>query len=265
MVPELAAAGIFGTENLPEYSAKCLKEYEKLEKLEKRRLKEETARLRKLQEKEKEQEKKLKRKLKQNSKGLVESAEAQFGKLMISSEQGEIPIFLNKCVEFIEKEGLDSEGIYRVPGSRAHVDMLFQRFEEGKIWCHMYVGILLTSCESCTDTKTEIDALDIPVNAVATALKDFFSKRLPPLFSKDIIKELEEIAGIYSSQDALSSVPFHLFSFLLAGSRGVGNSKLNVEVKTDRSCRLIALKSLLQKLPPINFAILKYIFQHFVQ
>lgn len=132
MVPELAGAGIFGAENLPEYNmnqAKCLKDFEKLEK---RRIKEETARQRKLQEKEKEQEKKLKRKLKQNAKGLVESAEAQFGKLMITSEQGEIPIFLNKCVEFIEKEGLDSEGIYRVPGSRAHVDMLFQRFEEGK-------------------------------------------------------------------------------------------------------------------------------------
>ncbi|KAM8720047.1 hypothetical protein ACLKA7_006148 [Drosophila subpalustris] len=221
MVPELTAAGIFGAENLPEFNmnAKCLKDFEKLEK---RRIKEETARLRKLQEKEKEQEKKLKRKLKQNAKGLTETTEAQFGKLMITSDKDEIPIFLIKCVEFIEKEGLDSEGIYRVPGSRAHVDMLFQRFEE--------------------DTNTIIDVLDIPVNAVATALKDFFSKRLPPLFSKDIIKELEEIAG----------------------SRGVGPSKLNVEVKTDRSCRLIALKSLLQKLPPINFAILKYIFQHFV-
>ncbi|XP_034490075.1 rho GTPase-activating protein 190 isoform X1 [Drosophila innubila] len=221
MVPELTAAGIFGAENLPEFNmnAKCLKDFEKLEK---RRIKEETARLRKLQEKEKEQEKKLKRKLKQNAKGLTETTEAQFGKLMITSDKDEIPIFLIKCVEFIEKEGLDSEGIYRVPGSRAHVDMLFQRFEE--------------------DTNTIIDVLDIPVNAVATALKDFFSKRLPPLFSKDIIKELEEIAG----------------------SRGVGSSKLNVEVKTDRSCRLIALKSLLQKLPPINFAILKYIFQHFV-
>ncbi|XP_017963047.1 rho GTPase-activating protein 190 isoform X10 [Drosophila navojoa] len=221
MVPELTAVSIFGAENLPEYNmnSKCLKDFEKLEK---RRIKEEQARLRKLQEKEKEQEKKLKRKLKQNAKGLTETTEAQFGKLMITSDKDEIPIFLIKCVEFIEKEGLDSEGIYRVPGSRAHVDMLFQRFED--------------------DTNTIIDVLDIPVNAVATALKDFFSKRLPPLFSKDIIKELEEIAG----------------------SRGVGSSKLNVEVKTDRSCRLIALKSLLQKLPPINFAILKYIFQHFV-
>lgn len=132
MVPELTAAGIFGAENLPEYNmnAKCLKD---IEKLEKRRIKEETARLRKLQEKEKEQEKKLKRKLKQNAKGLTETTEAQFGKLMITSDKDEIPIFLIKCVEFIEKEGLDSEGIYRVPGSRAHVDMLFQRFEEGAL------------------------------------------------------------------------------------------------------------------------------------
>lgn len=55
----------------------------------------------------------------------------------------------------------------------------------------MLIGLI----DILIDTNTEIDALDIPVNAVATALKDFFSKRLPPLFSKDIIKELEEIAG----------------------------------------------------------------------
>lgn len=140
MVPELTAAGIFGAENLPEYNmnAKCLKDFEKLEK---RRIKEETARLRKLQEKEKEQEKKLKRKLKQNAKGLTETTEAQFGKLMITSDKDEIPIFLIKCVEFIEKEGLDSEGIYRVPGSRAHVDMLFQRFEDGKLAIRIYIAI----------------------------------------------------------------------------------------------------------------------------
>lgn len=109
-------------------NAKCLKEFEKNEK---RRLKEETTRLRKQQEKEKEQEKKLKRnKIKQNSKSLPESTDVQFGRLLISDKE-EIPIFLIKCIEYIEKEGLDSEGIYRVPGSRAHVDMLFQKFEEG--------------------------------------------------------------------------------------------------------------------------------------
>lgn len=48
---------------------------------------------------------------------------------------------------------------------------------------------------SFAEPNTDIDVLDIPVNAVATALKDFFSKHLPPLFEKDVMKELEEIAG----------------------------------------------------------------------
>lgn len=80
------------------------------------------------------------------------------------------------------------------------------------------------------------------VNAVATALKDFFSKRLPPLFEPEMMAELEEIAGTRSSI-----------------------SNMNMEVKADRSCRLIALRGLLSRLPAANFAILKFIFQHFVR
>lgn len=136
-----------------------------------------------------------------------------------------VPLFLEKCVQFIEREGVDSEGIYRVPGNRTHVDLLYQKFEE--------------------EENVDIEKLDIPVNAVATALKDFFSKHLPPLFEPELMNELEEIAG----------------------SRGglVSASQMNMEVKTDRSCRLLALRTLLNKLPPANFAILKFIFQHFVR
>ena len=82
------------------------------------------------------------------------------------------------------------------------------------------------------------------MNAVATALKDFFVKRLKGLFSAEMMSELEEIAGSRPLQSITS---------------------LNMEVKTDRSCRLIALRGLLNKLPPNNFAILSYIFQHFVR
>ena len=42
-----------------------------------------------------------------------------------------IPLFLDKCVEFIELEGLDSEGIYRVPGNKVHVELLTSKFKEG--------------------------------------------------------------------------------------------------------------------------------------
>lgn len=135
-----------------------------------------------------------------------------------------VPVFLEKCVHFIERE-VDSEGIYRVPGNRAHVELLYQNFDE--------------------DDNVDIEILDIPVNAVATALKDFFSKHLPPLFEPELMNELEEIAG---SRGGLASA-----------------NPMNMEVKADRSCRLLALRGLLNKLPPANFAILKFIFQHFVR
>ncbi|XP_055303732.1 rho GTPase-activating protein 190 isoform X28 [Sitodiplosis mosellana] len=193
------------------------------EKLEKRRAKDEAAKLRKLIDKEKELEKKMKRKSKPNGKNMVEGAALSD---FLQSEKNLIPLFMEKCVEFIEQEGLDSEGIYRVPGNRAHVELLYQKLQE--------------------EPNADIEVLDIPVNAVATALKDFFSKHLPSLFEKDVMKELEEIAA----------------SIL---SRNGAPSNLNMEVKTDRSCRLLALRGLLNKLPPINFSILKYIFQHFVR
>ena len=47
---------------------------------------------------------------------------------------------------------------FRVPGNRAHVDLLFQNFDE--------------------DANVDFDSLDIAVNAVATAVKDFFFKVL---------------------------------------------------------------------------------------
>lgn len=49
----------------------------------------------------------------------------------IPSEKNVIPLLLEKCVTFIEFEGLNSEGLYRVPGNRSHVEFLFQKFEEG--------------------------------------------------------------------------------------------------------------------------------------
>ena len=96
------------------------------------------------------------------------------GKLLASFKQSDkscVPLFLEKCVHFIEREGVDSEGIYRVPGNRTHVDLLYQKFDE--------------------EDNVDIEKLDIPVNAVATALKDFFSKHLPPLFEPELMNELE--------------------------------------------------------------------------
>ena len=92
-----------------------------------------------------------------------------------ASADDPIPVFLRKAISFIEKEGLDAEGLYRVPGNRAHVDLLFQKFDE--------------------DHLVDIDELDIAVNAVATAVKDFFFKRLPPILGQDHMTDLESISS----------------------------------------------------------------------
>ena len=41
----------------------------------------------------------------------------------------------------------------------------------------------------------DIEELDIAVNAVATAVKDFFFKRLPPILGDEQMSELESISG----------------------------------------------------------------------
>lgn len=61
----------------------------------------------------------------------------------VQSDSTCIPLFLEKCIEFIEIEGLQSEGIYRVPGNRAHVDLLYQKFDEGVFRLNVnYLNIL---------------------------------------------------------------------------------------------------------------------------
>ncbi|KAK6631018.1 hypothetical protein RUM44_003190 [Polyplax serrata] len=192
------------------------KEKQKAKEDEKLRLKEE--KLKKVAEKEKEREKK---KLKNKPVKGLNSLDC-FGQ----TEDNPLPLFLEKCIRFIEDEGLDSEGIYRVPGNRAHVELLFQRFEE--------------------NPNVDIQDLDIPVNAVATALKDFFSKKRPPLLSCELMSELEDISGA-------------------RGMMMIEQANLNVDIKGDRSCRLLALRTLLKKAPRESFEILKFIFQHFVR
>ena len=94
------------------------------QKDEKRRLKEEKKR-RQGEEKEAKKQDKLLR-TKANS---VQSQPSMDD--FRASSDNPIPVFLDKAITFIEKEGLDAEGLYRVPGNRAHVDLLFQKFDEG--------------------------------------------------------------------------------------------------------------------------------------
>lgn len=162
------------------------------EKLEKRRLKEEE-RLRR-------QEKKLAAK------------KSKSGSLTSSGSVGDdgVPLFIRRCIEFIEYEGLDAEGIYRVPGNRAHVDAFVQKFKE--------------------NPDMSIVESDIPVNAVATALKDFLSKKWGPIIPLNLMDELTELSNI-----------------------------------SEKERRVIAVRELVNKLPSANYKLLRFLFSHFVR
>ena len=70
------------------------------------------------------------------------------------------------------------------------------------------------------------------MNAVATGLKEFVSKKLPHLLPDDV---LDELRNLITQEEA------------------------------NRMRKLAEVKCLLQKLPTMNYNILKYIFRHFAK
>ena len=60
------------------------------------------------------------------------------------SDDSLVPRFVTLCVRFIELEGLTAEGIYRVNGNRAQVELLFDKYREGQYihWVSTRVGFV---------------------------------------------------------------------------------------------------------------------------
>lgn len=167
--------------------------------MEKRKLKEEERLRRQEEEKQRRQEKKLASKKSKSGSSNSNSI----------GDDG-IPLFIKRCIEFIEFEGLDAEGLYRVPGNRAHVDAFVQKFKD--------------------NPNMSIVESDVPVNAVATALKDFLSKKWGPIIPLNQMNELTE----------LSNIP-------------------------EKEKRIEAVRDLIHMLPAPNYRLLKYVFSHFVK
>lgn len=171
---------------------------------ERRKMKDEKRRIKEAEKLEKEQAKKqAKTKMKANS---VQSQLTMED--FRASADNPIPIFLEKAIAFIEKEGLDAEGLYRVPGNRAHVDILFQKFDEGNLGLFSLARHHRAEhVNSTSDHNVNIADLDIAVNAVATAVKDFFFKRLPPIMGPEHMSELESISSkVYSGMKSRPTV-----------------------------------------------------------
>ena len=79
------------------------------------------------------EQQKQQRKLKKKA-GSISTPSQSSGMLedLAVSDNQPLPAFVIKCVEFLEEEALDAEGLYRVSGSRTNADLLVERFKEGQ-------------------------------------------------------------------------------------------------------------------------------------
>ncbi|XP_064809489.1 rho GTPase-activating protein 5-like [Oncorhynchus masou masou] len=118
-----------------------------------------------------------------------------------------IPLFIEKCVDYIERTGLTTEGLYRVSGNKTDQDNIQKQFDQ--------------------DHSMDLIVMDVAVNAVAGALKAFFSDLPDPLIPYTLHPELVEAAKI-----------------------------------VDHIERLQVLKEIVRKFPAVNYEVFKYVITH---
>lgn len=52
-------------------------------------------------------------------------------RVLLSTESG-VPLFVEKCIRFIEENGLTIEGLYRISGYKNQVELVIQKLIEGR-------------------------------------------------------------------------------------------------------------------------------------
>ncbi|KAI5089563.1 rho GTPase-activating protein 35, partial [Silurus meridionalis] len=97
-----------------------------------------------------------------------------------------IPLFIDKCIRFIEATGITTEGLYRVSGNKSEMESMQRQFEQ--------------------DHGLDLVEKDFPVNTVAGALKSFFSELPDPLVPYSLQVELVEAFKINDREQRLQTM-----------------------------------------------------------
>lgn len=93
----------------------------------------------------------------------------------VLSQELDIPLFIVKCVRYIEEHGLTIEGIYRVSGYKNQVELVINKLTE--------------------DPNVDLNVLQIPASAVATAFKDMMRKLDEPILSLEQFDECQTLTS----------------------------------------------------------------------
>ncbi|XP_069738643.1 rho GTPase-activating protein 35 [Phaenicophaeus curvirostris] len=130
-----------------------------------------------------------------------------------------IPIFIERCIEYIEATGLSTEGIYRVSGNKSEMESLQRQFDQ--------------------DHALDLAEKDFTVNTVAGAMKSFFSELPEPLVPYSMQVELVEAHKIndrdqklHALKDVLRKFPkenYEVFKYVIGHLNKVShNHRVNL-------------------------------------
>ncbi|KAM4662618.1 rho GTPase-activating protein 5 [Discoglossus pictus] len=116
-----------------------------------------------------------------------------------------IPVFVKKCVDYIEETGLCTEGLYRVSGNKTDQDNIQKQFDQ--------------------DHNLNLASMEVTVNAVAGALKTFFAELPAPLIPYSLHPDLLDASKIHEKVERLQalkeilrnfpSVNYDVFKFII--------------------------------------------------
>ncbi|XP_035239764.1 rho GTPase-activating protein 35 [Anguilla anguilla] len=111
-----------------------------------------------------------------------------FGVPLVSvvSPERPIPLFIDKCIRYIEATGLGTEGIYRVSGNKAEMESMQRQFDQ--------------------DHNLDLVEKDFTVNTVAGAMKSFFSELPDPLVPYAMQVELVEAHKINDREQKMQTM-----------------------------------------------------------
>lgn len=98
----------------------------------------------------------------------------KLSRCVLSNDTG-IPLFIEKCVLFIEKHGLTIEGLYRISGYKNQVELVITKLNE--------------------DPNYDLGLLEIPASAVATAFKDMMRKLDEPILSLEQFDQCQTLTS----------------------------------------------------------------------
>lgn len=130
-----------------------------------------------------------------------------------------IPLFIEKCVRFIETTGLNTEGLYRVSGNKSEMESMQRQFEQ--------------------DHGLDLVEKDFAINTVAGGLKSFFSELPEPLVPcalqvdlLDAFKIIDREQRLYTMKDVLRKFPrenYDVFKYVVSHLHKVSQlSRLNL-------------------------------------